>query len=228
MVILTPGLNFINIQHTVSTLIDHKSVKRYWLLDWVVTFWGATCVKAACRLLMILTPGLPYPKKISTFFPQMYIVFFPNVHYLDQWYLYLFEKNSTTVWLLPGWEPLYVVFYVILVYKKNLMSCWMQSLPQPCQEYLNPVLSTVMGCQILNFESYQHLGKNILGPLKLTCASGFYCTTIIKKSFNKRWRENKFLYDLIQNSGSWTNILYFLTFSRCLCLSDFQSLSQNL
>jgi len=29
-----------------------------------------------------------------------------------------------------------------------------------------------MCCQILDFENYQNLGGNILGPLKLTCAGG--------------------------------------------------------
>ncbi len=41
------GLNFINVLHTAFTLIDPKSVKRYWQLDWVLTIWGATSVKAA-------------------------------------------------------------------------------------------------------------------------------------------------------------------------------------
>ncbi len=37
----SPGLNFINIPRTSFTLVDPKSVKRYWWLDWVLTLWGA-------------------------------------------------------------------------------------------------------------------------------------------------------------------------------------------
>jgi len=44
---LTPGLNFINFLCTAFTFVDPKSVKRYWQLDWVLTLWGATGVKAA-------------------------------------------------------------------------------------------------------------------------------------------------------------------------------------
>ncbi len=43
------GLNFINVLHTAFTLVDPKSVKRYWRLKWVLTLWAATGVKAACK-----------------------------------------------------------------------------------------------------------------------------------------------------------------------------------
>ncbi len=39
--------------------------------------------------------------------------------------------------------------------------------------HLTPVVNTVTCCQILNFESCQNLGGNILGPLKLTYAKFF-------------------------------------------------------
>jgi len=47
-----PGFNFINILRTAFTLVGPKSVKRYWQLDWVLTLWGATGVKAVRRMLM--------------------------------------------------------------------------------------------------------------------------------------------------------------------------------
>ncbi len=42
--------------------------------------------------------------------------------------------------------------------------------PSPAGGHLTSVLKTVTCCQILNFESYQNVAMNILGPLKLTCA----------------------------------------------------------
>jgi len=53
---LTLGLNFINVLCTAFTLIGSKSVKRYWQLDWVLTLWGATGVKAVHRMLMKSSP----------------------------------------------------------------------------------------------------------------------------------------------------------------------------
>jgi len=44
--ILRLGLNFVNILCTAFTCIDPKIVERYWQLDWVLTLWGATGVKA--------------------------------------------------------------------------------------------------------------------------------------------------------------------------------------
>ena len=39
--------------------------------------------------------------------------------------------------------------------------------PDPVGGFSTPILYTIMCCQILNFESNQNLGKNILGPLEL-------------------------------------------------------------
>jgi len=36
--------------------------KRYWRLDWVLTLWGTTGVKAVCRTLMKSSPGLYFRK----------------------------------------------------------------------------------------------------------------------------------------------------------------------
>ncbi len=53
---LTHGLNFINVLHTALELVDPKSVKRFWQFDWILMLLGAMCAKAACRMLMKLTP----------------------------------------------------------------------------------------------------------------------------------------------------------------------------
>ncbi len=50
------GLNFINILPTAFTGVDPKSVKRYWWLDWVLTHWGATDVKAAHKYVDEINP----------------------------------------------------------------------------------------------------------------------------------------------------------------------------
>ncbi len=44
---MKPGVNFSNILRTAFTLVDPKSVKRYWQLDWILTLWGATGIKDA-------------------------------------------------------------------------------------------------------------------------------------------------------------------------------------
>jgi len=49
-----PGLNFINVLHT---RIDPKSVKRYWQLDWVLTLWWATGVKAWSKYVDEIDPS---------------------------------------------------------------------------------------------------------------------------------------------------------------------------
>jgi len=54
----TLGVNFINVLRTAFTLIGPKSVKRYWRLDWVLTLWGTTGVKAVRRTLMKSSPAL--------------------------------------------------------------------------------------------------------------------------------------------------------------------------
>jgi len=54
---LTPGVNFINILFTAFMLVG-PSVKRYWQLDWVLTLWGTTGVKAVRRTLMKSSPGV--------------------------------------------------------------------------------------------------------------------------------------------------------------------------
>ncbi len=53
-----PGVNFINVLRTAFTLVGPKSVKRYWQLDWVLTLWGTTGVKAVRRTLMKSSPGI--------------------------------------------------------------------------------------------------------------------------------------------------------------------------
>jgi len=39
--------------------VDPKSVKRHWQLDWVLTLWGATGVKAACKYVDEIDPRMP-------------------------------------------------------------------------------------------------------------------------------------------------------------------------
>ncbi len=50
-------VNFINVLHKAFTHIDPKSVKRYRRLDWVLTLWGATGIKAVRKTLVKLTPA---------------------------------------------------------------------------------------------------------------------------------------------------------------------------
>jgi len=54
----TSGVNFINVLRTAFTLVGPKSVKRYWRLDWVLTLWGTTGIKAVHRTLMKSSPDV--------------------------------------------------------------------------------------------------------------------------------------------------------------------------
>ena len=53
---LTSGVNFINILWAAFAPVDPKSVKRYLLLDWILTLLGPMRVKAVRRTLMKLSP----------------------------------------------------------------------------------------------------------------------------------------------------------------------------
>ena len=57
---LTPGLNFINIQHTAFTLTDSKRVKIQSSCQSFFMLSGSTNVKAVHKMLMKLTPGCCY------------------------------------------------------------------------------------------------------------------------------------------------------------------------
>jgi len=61
-----PGINFINVLRTAFTRVDPKRVKRHWQLDWVLTLWGATGVKAAHKYVDEIT-SVAYP--ISSLLP---------------------------------------------------------------------------------------------------------------------------------------------------------------
>jgi hypothetical protein len=52
--------SLINVLRAAFTLVDPESVKRYWQLDWVLTLWGATGVKALPRTLMKSGPGVNF------------------------------------------------------------------------------------------------------------------------------------------------------------------------
>jgi len=54
---LTPGLNFINVLLTAFTLVDPKSVKRYWQLDWVLMLWGTMGVKVVRKHIDEIDPS---------------------------------------------------------------------------------------------------------------------------------------------------------------------------
>jgi len=60
------GVHFINVLLTAFTLVGPKSVKRYWRLEWVLTLWGATGVKAVGRTLMKSSPGVNFINVCST------------------------------------------------------------------------------------------------------------------------------------------------------------------
>jgi len=63
-----PRLNFINVLCTAFTRADHRHpmydfygadpeiVKRYWWLSCIFSLWGSTSIKAACKILVKLTP----------------------------------------------------------------------------------------------------------------------------------------------------------------------------
>ncbi len=59
-VCIRSGVNFTNVLRTAFAPVDPKSVKRYWLLDWIFTLLGATGVKAVLRTLMKLSPGVNF------------------------------------------------------------------------------------------------------------------------------------------------------------------------
>jgi len=50
------GVNFINVLRTAFTLVDPKSVKRNWQLDWILTLLGATGVKAVHKYVGEIEP----------------------------------------------------------------------------------------------------------------------------------------------------------------------------
>jgi len=50
------GLNFINVLLTAFAPIDPKIVKRYWQLDWILTLFGATGVKAVHKYVGEIDP----------------------------------------------------------------------------------------------------------------------------------------------------------------------------
>ncbi len=54
-----PGVNFTNILHTAFTLVDPKSIKKIQLShQYLFTLLGFESVKAACRMLMKLSPAI--------------------------------------------------------------------------------------------------------------------------------------------------------------------------
>jgi len=62
LVKLTTSVNFINVICAAFMPADPKSVKRYWLLNWIFTLLGSEGVKAAHRTLAKLTTvGLILP-----------------------------------------------------------------------------------------------------------------------------------------------------------------------
>ncbi len=59
---LSPWVDFINVLRNAFMLVDPKSVKWYWQLDWALTLSGSTSAKAVCRTLMKLSPGFGQKK----------------------------------------------------------------------------------------------------------------------------------------------------------------------
>jgi len=53
---LAPGVSFINLLRAAFAPVDHKSVKRYWQLDWILTILGATGVKAVRKYVGEIEP----------------------------------------------------------------------------------------------------------------------------------------------------------------------------
>jgi len=65
------GINFTKILWTPFAHIDPKTVKRYWWLNWIVMLLGSSCIKAAHRTLMKLTPGLNFTNILCTAFTHI-------------------------------------------------------------------------------------------------------------------------------------------------------------
>jgi len=63
-----PGLNFINILR--NALTHPKSVKRFWRLDWVLTLWEATGVKAARKNVDEIDPRSRFHQHLSRADPK--------------------------------------------------------------------------------------------------------------------------------------------------------------
>ncbi len=57
VLLLTPGVNFINVLRAALTRADPESAKNTVKLSVFFPLLGSASVKAACRTLMILTPG---------------------------------------------------------------------------------------------------------------------------------------------------------------------------
>ncbi len=58
------GVNFINVLRTAFALVDPKSVKRYWRLDWTFTLLGATGAKAVRRNVDEIEPRCQFHQHI--------------------------------------------------------------------------------------------------------------------------------------------------------------------
>ncbi len=76
-----PGVNFINVLRTAFTLVGPKSVKRYWQLDWVITLWGTTGVKAVRRTLMKSSPVLTHSLIVFSFLYFTSFLCLKNKHF---------------------------------------------------------------------------------------------------------------------------------------------------
>ncbi len=77
------GVNFINVPRAAFAPVYPKSIKRYWLLDRILTLLGPTSIKAVCRMLIKLSP--------------VYLIvtnFNNSVNIKDTWN----EKNTTLLW----------------------------------------------------------------------------------------------------------------------------------
>ncbi len=51
-----PSVNFTNVLCPAYTLVDPKTVKRCWQLDWILTLLGAAGIKVACKHVGEINP----------------------------------------------------------------------------------------------------------------------------------------------------------------------------
>jgi len=120
---IAPGVNFINILRTAFTLVGPKSVKRYWRLDWVLTLWGTTGVKAVRRTLMKSSPGVNFINVLRTnFLYERWFCSFFYVHVTREKLpkQCLYEKFVRKMnWLLLSMSS---TFYVPIFCMKELFS----------------------------------------------------------------------------------------------------------
>jgi len=96
--ILTPGLDFINVLRTAFTLVVPQSVRTQSSCQYLFTLLGPMSVKAVRRTLMKLTPGVNF---INVFCTQFSYTFVQKIHNYE-----FDEIDTLTKWTSPFFKLL--------------------------------------------------------------------------------------------------------------------------